>query len=86
MRCATTTIRTESKTSPKIGLYWTPLKQLAFRASYTESFRMPSLKQLYGAQEQGATTITEHAGLRAAWLDPGCATSRPFEVSGSNPP
>jgi iron complex outermembrane receptor protein len=42
-----------SKTSPKIGVYWTALKQLAFRASYTESFRVPSLKQLYGASEQG---------------------------------
>jgi len=73
-----------SKTSPKIGLYWTPLKQLAFRASYTESFRVPSLKQLFGAQEQGAGDITEDQDCVLLGFDPGCDVSF-FEVNGSNP-
>ncbi|MCP5284735.1 MAG: TonB-dependent receptor [Burkholderiaceae bacterium] len=48
-----------SQTSPKLGLKYTPMPTLAFRASYTESFRAPVLKQLFGATEEGATTITE---------------------------
>jgi len=73
-----------SKTSPKIGLYWTPIKQLAFRASYTESFRVPSLKQLYGAQEQGAGDITEDQDCVLIGQEPGCEVAY-FQVSGSNP-
>jgi len=73
-----------SKTSPKIGLYWTPLKQLAFRASYTESFRVPSLKQLYGAQEQGAGDITEDQDCVLIGFEPGCDVAF-FQVNGSNP-
>ena len=74
----------ESKTSPKIGVYWTPLKQLAFRASYTESFRVPSLKQLYGAQDQGAGNINDPASCVLLGFDPECDVAI-FEVSGSNP-
>lgn len=75
---------TASKTSPKIGMYWTPLRQLAFRASYTESFRMPSLKQLFGAQEQGALDITEDADCILIGQQPGCDVAG-FEVQGANP-
>ena len=50
---------TASQTSPKIAALWNPIPQLAFRASYTESFRMPSLKQLYGASEQGAANLSD---------------------------
>jgi len=72
-----------SKTSPKIGVYWTALKQLAFRASYTESFRVPSLKQLYGASEQGAATITEDQDCLLLGFQPGCEIPY-FAVNGSN--
>ena len=48
-----------SEVSPKIGLKYTPTASLAFRGSYTESFRAPVLKQLYGASEQGAATVTD---------------------------
>jgi iron complex outermembrane recepter protein len=75
---------TASKTSPKIGVYWTPIKQLGLRASYTESFRMPSLKQLYGAQEQGAGDIQEDQDCVLLGQQPGCDIPF-FQVSGSNP-
>jgi iron complex outermembrane receptor protein len=75
---------TDSKTSPKIGVYWTPLRQLAFRASYTESFRMPSLKQLYGAQEQGATNFATPEECVILGFDPDCDIAG-FQVSGANP-
>ncbi len=76
-----------NKTSPKIGVYWTPIKELAFRASYTESFRMPSLKQLYGAQEQGAGDLTTAAQCAGIGLDPSLCTESGvpfFQVNGSN--
>jgi iron complex outermembrane receptor protein len=74
----------DSKTSPKIGVYWTPLKELAFRASYTESFRVPSLKQLFGSQEQGAGDISEDQDCVLIGQAPGCNVAF-FQVSGANP-
>jgi len=47
--------------SPKVGVKFTPFDSLAFRASYTKSFKAPALKQLYGAQEEGAIDITDPA-------------------------
>ncbi|MCP5272670.1 MAG: TonB-dependent receptor [Burkholderiaceae bacterium] len=81
-----------NQTSPKIGLKYTPMPTLAFRASYTESFRAPVLKQLFGATEEGATTITEPDLCRLLGVpvtDDGeggetCLVNA-FQVNGSNP-
>ncbi len=73
----------ESKTSPKVALKLQALPQLAFRASYAESFRPPSLKQLYGSIEQGAITITDDDECRALGRPVGC-TVPAFRVEGSN--
>jgi iron complex outermembrane receptor protein len=35
-------------TNPKIGLDWSPIDALTFRASYGESFRAPGIAQIYG--------------------------------------
>lgn len=77
----------ESRTSPKLGLKYTPMKEFALRGSYTESFRAPVLKQLYGAQEQGAVTLTSDEacatlGVPAA---PGDCLINAFQVNGGNP-
>jgi iron complex outermembrane receptor protein len=74
-------------TSPKIGFRYTPTQTVVLRASYTESFRAPVLKQLFGAQEEGATTLTadhdcEVLGIPA---DPGQCLVNAFQVNGSNP-
>lgn len=74
-------------TSPKVGFRYTPVQSLVLRASYTESFRAPVLKQLFGAQEEGATTLTadhdcEVLGIPAA---PGQCLVNAFQVNGSNP-
>lgn len=78
-----------SKTSPKIAFKYSPLEQVALRASYTESFRAPALKQLNGAQEQGAITITDPAqcallGVPPVGTPPACLVNA-FQVNGSNP-
>ncbi|MBB5020115.1 iron complex outermembrane receptor protein [Chitinivorax tropicus] len=50
---------TGSKTSPKVAVSIRPTKDLLLRSSYTSSFKMPGLKQLYGSEEKGATNFTE---------------------------
>jgi iron complex outermembrane receptor protein len=75
-------------TSPKLGAKWTVNPSLALRGSYTESFRAPVLKQLYGAQEEGATNITDPAScvrLGIALDANGQCDIAAFYVNGSNP-
>jgi iron complex outermembrane receptor protein len=45
---------------------------------------MPSLKQLYGGQEQGAGDITEDQDCVLIGFEPGCEVAF-FQVNGSNP-
>ncbi|MBK7331140.1 MAG: TonB-dependent receptor [Betaproteobacteria bacterium] len=72
-----------SRTSPKIAVLWNPIQQLAFRASYTESFRVPSLKQLYGAAEQGAANLSDEECVLLGY-ESGCGIPY-YQVGGSNP-
>lgn len=79
---------TVSQTSPKVALKYTLVPELAFRGSYTKSFRAPVLKQLYGASEQGATTIDNPAvctKLGVALAPDGTCLLNAFEVNGANP-
>lgn len=76
-------------TSPKLGLKWSALPQLALRGSYSGSFRAPVLKQLYGAREEGAANVTSpfHCTLLGVPLTPpnGTCDFAIFQVNGSNP-
>lgn len=74
----------ESKVSPKVGLKWNVTQNFMFRGSYTESFRAPVLKQLYGAQEQGAITINTPERCVGLGLAPDCNVPA-YQVNGSNP-
>jgi len=75
-------------TSPKLGVKWTVKPELAFRGSYTKSFRAPVLKQLYGAMEEGATNITDPTACTTLGIpldaDGGCFYSA-TQVNGANP-
>jgi iron complex outermembrane recepter protein len=73
-----------SQTSPKVALRWQALPNLMLRGSYTESFKAPALKQLFGAQEQGAITIVDAASCQILIGNPVCALNA-FQVNGSNP-
>jgi iron complex outermembrane receptor protein len=44
-----------SKTTPKVGLRWQPVRQLLMRASYGKGFRAPSLLDLHAPQTTGVT-------------------------------
>jgi iron complex outermembrane receptor protein len=48
----------EKSTSPKVAVKWQALPALALRASYSESFKMPTLKQQFATAGQGAITLT----------------------------
>ncbi|MGY4828891.1 TonB-dependent receptor [Sphaerotilaceae bacterium SBD11-9] len=76
----------ESKTSPKFGLAWRAIPQLMVRGSYSESFKAPVLKQLYGASEEGAITITSRTQCDLL----GIPSTSPclinaYQVNGANP-
>jgi iron complex outermembrane receptor protein len=77
------------KTSPKVAVKYQPFGALALRASYAESFLAPSLKQLFGGQEQGAESIDcLNDPTNAVCVAFGNSTSTNFpynEISGSNP-
>lgn len=77
-----------SSSSPKIGLKWTATPTFALRGSYSGSFRAPVLKQLFGAQEEGAVTITDpdQCKILGVPLDAqGKCLVSAYQVNGSNP-
>jgi iron complex outermembrane receptor protein len=75
---------TASRTSPKLALKWQALPALALRGSYAESFKMPTLKQLYANAGQGAINLTESQCVGVG-LPAGCAGLPAFRLTGSNP-
>jgi iron complex outermembrane receptor protein len=75
---------TDSRTSPKVAARWQPNKMFLMRASYSESFKMPTLKQLYGAQEQGAINISSDEECQAIGQPAGCFIPA-YQVNGANP-
>lgn len=80
-----------SSTSPKLGVKWTATPTLALRGSYSGSFRAPVLKQLFGAQEEGASNLTRVEDCKAVGLATRVVDGKEicdaaiFQVNGSNP-
>jgi iron complex outermembrane recepter protein len=75
-------------TSPKVAAKWSVIPEVALRASYSRSFRAPVLKQLFGASEQGAITITNPSqcqGLGVPLDANGACLVNAFRVTGANP-
>lgn len=74
------------QTSPKFALKWQPSSGLALRGSYAESFLAPSLKQLFGGQDEGAESTSDPAVCAYFPTLAGSCSNFPYkEVSGSNP-
>jgi iron complex outermembrane receptor protein len=77
-----------SATSPKVAAKWSVTPEFALRGSFTKSFRAPVLKQLFGAQEEGAINITnpDSCTILGIPLNPdGSCDVAAFQVNGSNP-
>jgi iron complex outermembrane recepter protein len=79
--------KSASKTSPKVALKYSPTDRFAVRASYAGSFLAPSLKQLFGGQEEGADSTSDKAIICPAFGIPAADCNNfPFiSVSGGNP-
>ena len=51
--------------SPKVGLKYTPFRQLVFRGTYSQGFRAPSFSQNGSSQSEGFITYVPPAGFAA---------------------
>jgi len=54
-----------NSTTPKIALRFQPMKELLLRTSYSEGFKMPSLRDLFGGLNQSADSVQDFPGCRA---------------------
>ena len=53
-----------NSTTPKVALRYQPFKQLLLRSSYSEGFKMPSLRDLFGGRNQSADSVQDFPGCR----------------------
>jgi iron complex outermembrane receptor protein len=74
---------TADKTSPKVAVKYLVSPTLSLRSSYSQSFRAPSLKQMFGAREEGAADFTS-AQLCTALGQAANCTLTGFQINGSN--
>lgn len=54
-----------SSTTPKVAVSMRPNSQVLFRASYSEGFKMPSLRDLFGGTNESADSIQDFPGCAA---------------------
>jgi iron complex outermembrane recepter protein len=57
-------------TTPKVALKYQPVKEVLFRSSYSEGFKMPSLRDLFGGANQSADSVQDFPGCAAALPTP----------------
>ena len=70
-------------TTPKIAIKFQPSKELLFRASYSEGFKMPSLRDLFGGLNQSADSVQDFPGCTARNQNP-CPRLQYDRFSGGN--
>lgn len=72
-------------TTPKLALRFQPLPELLLRSSYSEGFKMPSLRDLFGGTDQSADSVQDFPGCTAAGVPPANCTPVQFDrFSGGN--
>jgi iron complex outermembrane recepter protein len=75
-----------SSTTPKVALRLQPLPELLLRASYSEGFKMPSLRNLAGGLDQSADSVQDFPGCAAGSVPPAsCPRLQYDRFSGGNP-
>ena len=72
-----------NSTTPKIAIRFQPMKELLFRASYSEGFKMPSLRDLFGGLNQSADSVQDFPGCTARNQTP-CPRLQYDRFSGGN--
>jgi iron complex outermembrane recepter protein len=71
-------------TTPKVALRYQPMQQVLLRASYSEGFKMPSLRDLFGGLNQSADSVQDTPGCAARAQNP-CPRLQYDRFSGGNP-
>jgi iron complex outermembrane recepter protein len=59
-----------NSTTPKLALKYTPMREVLLRASYSEGFKMPSLRDLFGGLNQSADSVQDFPGCTARGQSP----------------
>lgn len=72
-----------NSTTPKIAVRYQPIKQVLLRASYSEGFKMPSLRDLFGGLNQSADSVQDFPGCAARQQTP-CPRLQYDRFSGGN--
>ncbi len=73
-------------TTPKVAIRVQPMKELLFRASYSEGFKMPSLRDLFGGTNESADSIQDFPGCTAGNVTAAnCPRLQYTRQSGGNP-
>lgn len=70
-------------TTPKIAVSYKPLSVLAWKASFSEGFKMPSLRDLFGGTNQSADSVLDSVGCKGRKED-SCANRQFDRFSGGN--
>ena len=71
-------------TTPKIAVSYKPLSVLAWKASYSEGFKMPSLRDLFGGTNQSADSVLDSVGCEGRGTVP-CPPRQFDRFSGGSP-
>ncbi|GAB3251567.1 TonB-dependent receptor [Chitinimonas naiadis] len=74
-----------NSTTPKVALRFQPVQSLLFRGSYSEGFKMPSLRDLFGGQNQSADSVQDFPGCVVRGIDRSkCSRLQYDRFSGGN--
>lgn len=72
-------------TTPKVAVSYKPLSVLAWKASYSEGFKMPSLRDLFGGTNQSADSVLDSVGCEGRKDTETCAPRQFDRFSGGSP-
>lgn len=72
-------------TTPKIAVSYKPISVLAWKASYSEGFKMPSLRDLFGGTNQSADSLLDNVGCIGRGDTAACSPRQFDRFSGGNP-
>lgn len=74
-----------NSTTPKLAVKYQPSRDVLLRASYSEGFKMPSLRDLFGGQNQSADSVQDFPGCAANGVAPAsCPRLQYDRFSGGN--
>jgi iron complex outermembrane recepter protein len=74
-----------NSTTPKVALRYQPVNEVLFRASYSEGFKMPSLRDLFGGLNQSADSVQDFPGCAARNVAPSACPRLQYDrFSGGN--